>query len=186
MFGSARKLKMLALGNGDCEGTAHPKSEGGECVECARGSAQYCKTENCRYLVHDVDENWEPGDPTCGLCASCAEWERKSDALGHLEHEVLNVIKEYSSWEVFSIELAHTGTKYIRADRDCEEKGCYQMVASLLIRVGDHSTAYCNEDISLVIPGEEGGDDHTIDCLRERLAGEYKGQAMEILCDECA
>jgi len=98
----------------------------------------------------------------------------------------MSVINEYSHWEVFSVQYAQTGTKYIRADRDCEEKGCYQMVASLLIRVADHSTAYCSEDISLVIPGSEGGDDHTIDCLRERLAGEYKGQAIEVFCDECA
>lgn len=180
------KMTRCVCFAGGCEGSAHPKSRRGECVECARVTAQDCKTENCSRFVCDVYDDWEPGEETCGLCESCAESERKSASLYALEHQVSEVIGEYSSWEVFSVHQAQTGTRYLRADRDCDEKGCVHMVASLSIRIGDHASSYCTEDISLVIPGEGGGDDHTIDYLRERLAGEYEGEAIEIFCEDCA
>lgn len=46
-------------------------------------------------------------------------------------------------------------------DGDCE---CDEIT----LRISDHGSAYCREDISLAM--EPGGDDHSMDSLAERLA----------------
>lgn len=82
--------------------------------------------------------------------------------------------KGYARWNCSSM-----GSRYAKLERsrivvdsDGDDDEQRQTVK---IRVSNHATAYCTEDVSLVCDSSRaGGDDHTIEQLEAILVGEFK------------
>lgn len=87
-----------------------------------------------------------------------AEWREATE-------EEVERLAEQHGWRVDLSSVASTGTRYYRlrcvCDAECEHD-------DLTLRISDHASAHCSEDISLAFDG--GGDDHTIDALARRLS----------------
>lgn len=144
-----------------------------------RREAMNCTTEietaRCDHCDREVDDD-ERGDDGRLLCETCREelawlvWRDKTEASVRTD-------AEKHGWDVDRATQAQTGTVYVTIDRqspmdDEEEAGDpddWTDGETLIVRIGDHSTAYCREDISLVMPGHESGDDHTYAWFLSRL-----------------
>lgn len=87
-----------------------------------------------------------------------AEWREAT------EEEVERLAAQHG-WRVDLTSVASTGTRYYRlrcvCDAECEHD-------DLTLRISDHPSAHCSEDVSLAFDG--GGDDHTIEALARRLS----------------
>jgi len=86
----------------------------------------------------------------------------RDNEIGSLQSEVESLCKQHG-WSVGMCDTGRPGSWYTTV-----RKG----ERTLKIRVADHSSCYCSEDISLVTPsGSVGGDDHTIEILVKKLQG---------------
>jgi hypothetical protein len=142
--------------------------------------------ENCSYVddcgcechgrTNDAPElhvAWET-DHDMSFCPTCRRRERASQEMQSLEAQVRE-LAEIHEWDVSIESVADTGSRYLRLERECgpcilgssDECDC----ETLAVRISDHGSCYCREDLSLVIPsGKESGDDHTVEELSRRLA----------------
>jgi hypothetical protein len=139
------------------EREAHPLCDD-LCIECARPQVCACGRE----LTDDDAAVWSPEnqiDCRCERCGSAARRDNEIDAM-------CRQVEQAAARDGWARDgywtTAGTGSMYItltRADR------------SITVRVSDHGSAYCREDVSLVIPsGRASGDDHTWAYLEARLA----------------
>jgi hypothetical protein len=77
-------------------------------------------------------------------------------------------------WEAGDWSTAETGSRYTELSRECSS--CLGVVdrececETLKVRVSDHGSAYCTEDISIAL--NPSGDDHTLKDLERRLMQE--------------
>lgn len=138
------------------------------CDECA--TTTVC--ENCGYDTCYAHAEWETDRELC-WCDKCREKYQRATEMDDLEQEVERLAAEHQ-WDVVDRRLADTGSVYIELHRECDvcilgkDDDC--TCESLSVRISDHGSAYCSEDVSLVIPsGNAGGDDHTVEILRKRL-----------------
>lgn len=159
----------------------HPKSELGWCLACERDGAAEAgcwATDECRGLVYnDVPADWEPGQSLENtMCESCAIAFDKQKEMSDLQSQFESVVMD-SGWTIQSTHHAQTGTQYVDIWSDCAL--CEEGGHSLKVRLGDHATAYCSEDISLVTGQNGGGDDHTIQSLTHHLAKLKAGECYE-------
>lgn len=155
------------------EHEAHPLCDG-LCEECAK--PDLCAREGCEHSI-DADD-WTPGDDYGErLCEECQTREEKAQWLRETEDRV-RADAEKHGWDMNLGHRAQTGTDYYELSRqaptDCDDDpdddpdewiGC----ETLKVRIGDHGSCYCREDISLVMLGCESGDDHSYDYFLSRL-----------------
>lgn len=122
-------------------------------AENARCLAVTC-TATVRKLGDDADEDGEPWFHD----VEAPEGEETED-VHDLRERVERAAVEHG-WDVELAGAAETGTRYLDLSRGEQ---------TIRVRLGDHPTAYCREDISLVTNGAGGGDDHTFQALERRL-----------------
>jgi hypothetical protein len=139
------------------------------CEECSH-------TTDCDHPSHrawsceDAESHpiWEQG-----FCEKCRQRDRAESEKDELEQQVRALAAELE-WQVADAHRADTGSVYLTLRRECDacilgtddDCTCEEMT----VRISDHGSCYCSEDVSLVIPsGNAGGDDHTIEYLRKRL-----------------
>lgn len=115
---------------------------------------------------------WET-DTDLTWCPTCRRRERAEAEKDELEEQVKALAAQHE-WEVADNHRADTGSVYIKLHRECDacilgtDGDC--TCEELTVRISDHGSCYCSEDVSLVIPsGNESGDDHTFEYLRKRL-----------------
>ncbi len=117
-----------------------------------------CQQEHCE---HEVQEP--------GLCDACTEELARVMWLQETEQKIVQLAREYG-WSVERKSGGfNTPSRYIELERSDEEGDEWQ---SIMVRVSDHSSAYCSEDISICM--SPGGDDHTIYDLRKILASDFE------------
>ena len=129
----------------------------------------------CDHCDCEVDPD-DRGDDDRLLCEACRAENERIIWRNETEERVRADAEKYG-WDVERSTQAQTGTVYVTIDRqspadDEEEIGDpddWTDAETLVVRIGDHSTAYCREDISLVLPGRESGDDHSYDYFLSRL-----------------
>lgn len=98
----------------------------------------------------------EAGDTLCESCQAedeAVEW--IDQTMGHVDR-----LAAEHGWEITSRDKSReTKSRYITLERGTDR---------LVVRVSDHGSMYCREDISLAMDG--GPDDHTIEDLERRLS----------------
>lgn len=153
-----------------CESApVHPLC-GDHCEKCHR---PFCCSQCDGDLDTDQIESWSPGESTDMVCESC-----EKNAVRHLWMDetcaAIQQLAEEHEWEVDPISIAQTGSRYFRLFRECSS--CLGVVdrececETLTVRVSDHATAHCREDISIAM--NPSGDDHTMNDLELRLKRE--------------
>lgn len=148
----------------------------------ARGF-QWCEecsyTDACGNQYHRAGEDadrhlvWEQ-DPDVCFCEKCRCSLNKESEMAAMKSE-LRELASLNDWEIDREQQAHTGSVYFSLSRECDccilggdPEDC--TCEKLTVRISDHGSCYCREDISLVIPsGNPSGDDHSIDYLKKRL-----------------
>lgn len=140
-----------------CETRPQIENEDGPwCLECWRGGLS---CEDCGELLGITDEDCTPqtrGDwPT--RCETC---ERDNDCFDWIDETCRKVtaLATENGWECGDWRRAQTRSRYITMERGD---------SVLKVRVSDHGSAYCSEDIS--IAKTPSGDDHTLEILEKRL-----------------
>lgn len=78
---------------------------------------------------------------------------------------------EYAVNRLEDTHQSQTGSYYFELSRWGLDREGDDAQQTIKLRVSDHGSAYCREDISLATT--PGGDDHTIDQLNEVLSGEF-------------
>lgn len=145
---------------------------GDHCEQCHRPCCcAVCDNE----LDSDLVEDWKAGEPTEIYCEACEASNKKYIWID----ETCSRVEELASlhgWEHGDWSTAETGSRYTELSRECSS--CLGVVdrececKTLKVRVSDHGSAYCSEDLSIAL--NPSGDDHTIKDLERRLAGETK------------
>jgi hypothetical protein len=122
------------------------------CDDCCK--CRTCEREGCD---HQTDEHylWEEA-----VCESCEAKEEKWSWLDQTIDAIESAASD-NGWDEENDSQAQTGTRYLTFSRGEE---------TLTIRVADHGSCYCREDYSVVLPGHESGDDHSLDQVLARLA----------------
>ena len=115
----------------------------------------------CETCDQNQDFDSEDRDTWCARCLA-SDWVRAT------EREVER-LAELAGWSVDSRSGGfNTRSRYLTLSRPgpLDEDGD-ETLDELKVRISDHGSAYCSEDISLaMVPS---GDDHTIEALSERL-----------------
>lgn len=111
---------------------------------------------SCRDCGNELGQ-WqvEAGDTLCESCAA------EDDAVDWIEQTIEQVerLAAQHGWEITSRDKSReTKSHYLTLERDDQ---------TLVVRVSDHGSMYCREDISIAMDG--GPDDHTLADLRRRL-----------------
>jgi hypothetical protein len=130
-----------------------------QCVDCAHGR---CGSERCDAEI-DWNPDFEPDEPD-ELCDSCAAKEKAANALQTLKDTALDSI-ESAGWNWHLQSVAQTGTCYYDVWR---YRKCEECIDDFKLRIADHGTAHCSEDISLV-SGQPNMDDHSLETLQRWL-----------------
>lgn len=157
-----------------CESSSvHPLC-GEYCENCQRPfSCFHCD----RDLGQDQIESWQPGDSVNITCETCNKSEQKHLWMQETCDKVHDLASEHG-WEIELVSIAETGSRYFCLFRECSsclgvvERDCECEIINL--RISDHSTAHCSEDISISM--NPGGDDHSLEFLEQRLRGEWAEQ----------
>lgn len=146
-------------------------------------------TDTCRFCEKDVE------DCTCTLvceCGSelgeddilegeeeCESCRRKTAAAEWLEAtcEEVERLAEKHGWEIAGQwHWAQTGSRYAELTRgvwvneDTDDEDYIEQ--SMKVRVSDHGSCYCSEDISIAM--NPSGDDHSIETLEHVLSKPFK------------
>ena len=101
---------------------------------------------------------WDSGEcEECHRLGEAAEWKDKTEAA-------VKALAAKHGWSCMLKSIAQTGSMYYDLLRDLPG----DEIEMITVRISDHSTAYCSEDVSLSM--HEGGDDHTIEYLERRLS----------------
>jgi hypothetical protein len=131
------------------------------CDDCCK--CRTCEREGCD---GEADEHylWERA-----MCDSCEEKEARWKWLDETIEAIGSAAAEHG-WSEDHDSQAQTGTRYLTFSRDDE---------TLIIRVADHGSCYCREDYSVVLPGRESGDDHSLAQVLARLAKIVQTEASE-------
>jgi len=150
---------------------AHPLC-GDHCEQCHRP----CCCAVCdKELDSDLVESWKAGEPTDICCEAC-EASRKKHIWIDATCSRVEELASTSGWETGDWNTAETGSRYIELHRECSS--CLGVVdrececETLKVRVSDHGSAYCYEDISIAMT--PSGDDHTLKDLERRLMQDVK------------
>lgn len=158
------------------EAAAHGKNW---CHECSH-------IEDCQNEYHGraggsapLHPFWETDRDLC-WCEKCRDGYTKTTELDALESLVKSLANEHE-WGVVDQHRADTGSVYIELHRECDtcilgsDEDC--SCETLKVRISDHGSCYCTEDISLVIPsGNPSGDDHSVEYFQKRLVRVPKGE----------
>lgn len=110
-------------------------------------------------------DSWTPENRVRCRCDSCqSAFEKHLEISTWLEDSIEKVEKlcTQHGWSISEKSTANTGSIYLTVEKDSEDD-----FDSVVIRISDHSTAYCSEDISISF--KPGFDDHTFDDLKKRL-----------------
>lgn len=151
------------------EAVAHGKNW---CEDCSH-------SEDCENQYHrpsgDAPRHpfWETDRDLC-WCEKCCRSAQKESEMESLEAE-LRSLATANDWEIDRTQQAQTGSVYFTLSRECDccvlggdPEDC--TCEKLSVRISDHGSCYCREDISLIIPsGNASGDDHSIETLKKRL-----------------
>ena len=140
------------------------------CVECARPAT--CSTPNCnRELSPEDNADWSPENQVDCQCSRCRETDEVFDWIDSTCDRVEQLAEEHG-WHVGRWQLSgSTRSRYVELTRTCSacsddaDEAC--ACESLKVRVSDHGSCYCSEDVSLAM--HPSGDDHTIEDLEGRL-----------------
>lgn len=158
-------------------------------VECTADGVfpVYAYCHQCGGLLGILDTDgviaaWEIEGEEIGehaYCSDCARVSRWSEWLESTLDAIEEAAKE-GEWEFHRDRYSggfNTRSRYYTLDRECsscilggdpDECDC----ETLKIRVSDHGTAHCTEDLSIaMVPG---GDDHTIEQVVARLTRAIK------------
>ena len=130
---------------------------------------EYC--ECCDVTSDDVELCDVDGKLLCSECERKHVEEKQKDEL----EETVMALAAKHGWRQSrnGWHRAETGTIYIELRRDQDDE-----METLKVRIADHPTAHCSEDISLVIAsGSEGFNDHNIEILERRLSREFVANA---------
>lgn len=153
-------------------------------VECTDGDVvpvyAYCR--KCDELLGILDTEgdiavWEIEGEEIGDHVYCTECARESRWSEWLEStlDAIEQAADEGEWEFHRDRYSggfNSRSRYYTLDRECsscilggdpQECDC----ETLKIRVSDHGTAHCTEDLSLAM--EAGGDDHTLQIVQDRL-----------------
>jgi hypothetical protein len=117
----------------------------------------------CGHLLDEQHYLWENA-----ICREC------QDAAVVLEQIIsltdrLEESAKAGGWSCKLEDAAWSGTCYYRLTRPVGDPAEGEE-ESLKVRIGDHPTAHCTEDYSLVPPGRQGGDDHNIEAVLAEIA----------------
>lgn len=100
-------------------------------------------------------------------CEYCREEDAKLAWIETTETEVERLAAD-AGWEIDAWNGGfNTKSRYAEIWREVGDE-----IESFKVRVSDHGSCYCSEDISLAM--EPGGDDHTLDVLAARLARPFE------------
>jgi hypothetical protein len=127
------------------------------CEECAR--PQTCSRCDCE-LANGDNADWSPENQVACLCESCRIDDERAAEFAALVSRVETIISDCGWTMARAWSRAQTGSMYAAIERGDDR---------MTIRVSDHATCYCREDISIVLDGGSG-DDHDIDALASMLA----------------
>lgn len=145
------------------------------------------RREASRYTGPSDDDELEAADDTIWCCdceeivleegERCESCEKAHRWLTWLEStlDAVEALAAEHEWDFSRNQYSggfNTKSRYYELTRECdpcilgsdEECRC----ELLKLRISDHGSAYCSEDISLAM--EASGDDHTLDILAKRLA----------------
>ena len=133
----------------DCCGknAAHPLC-GGCCEQCAKPAVCDCGCE----LSEDDACDWTPENQVVAQCEKCRREDSTNEAMTALRDEAIRVAIA-AGWSIASADTRRSGSWYYTLTRGDE---------TLNLRIADHGTAYCSEDVSLVIDGHGNPDDHSL------------------------
>lgn len=130
----------------------------------ARKENVYLMSEFCEHCEKELEEG---EGPLCESCQADADWCKWRDETV----EAVEALAAKYGWDI-----ERTGGWGKRSWYYTLTKECDQCVLGLdgececkeiKLRISNHATAYCTEEISLAYEG--GGDDHTIEQLEERM-----------------
>ena len=147
-----------------------------EPVSC---SSRYCETLVGFRDTITGDVSHEDGDSEsreidgkwyCSKCAESVEWYQWLEPI----LDQVAAIADEHEWEFDRNDFSggfNTRSRYYTLTRECDNcvlghEGC--TCETLKLRISDHGSAHCTEDISLAM--EPSGDDHTINDLTRRLS----------------
>lgn len=127
------------------------------CEECAENTiCDVCGCECAEYT--NPRYHWEDV-----LCDDCQAARARRDWVEQTCEHVQELAQQHG-WESRLASIAATGTHYYELTRDDGDEG----VEVVKVRVSDHGSAYCSEDISLAF--RPSGDDHDLETLVARLS----------------
>lgn len=110
----------------------------------------------CRECGSELSQWQVEAGHTC--CESCQAEDVAIEWIGQTLEQVERLAAEHG-WEIASRDRSReTKSRYLTLERGDQR---------LVVRVSDHGSMYCREDISLAKDG--GPDDHTLDDLMRRL-----------------
>ena len=137
-----------------------------ECVLCCEQCAE-------NGISHELStDDIEQGITLCEKCQATADWHEWHEEI----LETVEALAAKHEWEFDRTQASggtNTRSHYYELFRECDvcilgkddgECTC----ETLKLRISDHGTAYCTEDISLAMT--PSGDDHTLETLEKRLA----------------
>jgi len=141
-----------------------------ECESCERWEScplahRLCAGETCQ---HEAEE-------AGGLCEACRLTDER-DAARHAwmteaEARVESLAKAHG-WSRDRWHVAQTGSQYVELTREGLDEDGDAAWQTIKVRVSDHATAHCSEDISIAM--DPGYDDHTFEFLAQRLAAPFE------------
>ncbi len=99
------------------------------------------------------------------LCEKCEQENAAIEWIDSTETKVRELAAEHG-WDFER--TGGTGSRYYELTRNNGLDDDEQEWQAIKLRISDHATAYCSEDISLTKDGS--GDDHTLDSLKNALA----------------
>ncbi|MGB0767356.1 MAG: hypothetical protein ACPGYV_06565 [Phycisphaeraceae bacterium] len=141
------------------------------------------QTETCQYCEKEIEECTCTLVCECGFelmqheildgeerCEDCRAKDAKFDWLEETCDQVESLARQHG-WEIDGVwHTAQTGSRYVELYREGGEDD--DELQTIKVRVSDHGSCYCSEDISLAMT--PSGDDHTIECLAAALAKSFE------------
>lgn len=131
------------------------------CEACSKTSS--CKNLQCLQELDEERYLWERGY----YCINCEEAKRIAEFYD-IACETLEKMCEQYGWRLKLESVADTGSRYYLMSKESGDN-----THEYKVRISDHATVYCSENISISM--NPGGDDHDWAFLEAKLTNEEKG-----------
>ena len=129
-------------------------------------------TELTHWCTHCDCElsNWDR-DYEDGHCESCR---RENEVIDWIDTNcnVVDKLVTKHGWSSDGWSRAQTRSRYLAISREGIDSDGDEAWQEMTIRVSDHGSAYCREDLSLAF--EPSGDDHTMELVEASLASPFQ------------